>query len=639
MSGKLDATVWFGKSLAVVTTDTVDTVPCGRGLRVGVGKVNIRSFDVTGVLAMTASAARLLPGWILSCCLLPTCTAWGQSPPPGYFAGPPPGYGPAYAEPGPGMPAPLVEPWQGGVYGAGRASVDSAQSLAFPDTALERTIKNVFRHNYFRVEYLNWDVSDPRAGFLGADGLITFADARSALIERFPGTTPSFFDEQQLQSGVIRTPLTGNLAGDASIVQSSGLAGYYRDALSRSVVRAYDARQSPLSNANLAASDFLRGRLATTDDALINSNNGIRGTWGIVGDDNVIEISAFALQSSSNRLPIRVGIASELLPTPVPTADDPFTVDIDEPTVGQSLAVHQLVNVTTIRTAGPASVAAVPQGTVRSTTSGPKAVVFTASGTPGTATVPSRNVFPFQEALVYRGLYQADWKTSVWGSEANWLADSLNPNDPLQWRPSLGMRYVSFKESLNQAGLRRELTSSEASGASSIPASDLTTIDSLTFNNYYGPQVGLRGELTHPWFTFSVEPKWMLGVNTAKAELDARNIVPSTVAGATPDRVYQTENSTTFGPIFDLALNGRVNLNSHMRLTVGYNFMWLGSLTRPDSNIYYGVLDRQTVTVTNPGDPSTDVFVSSQRTNDFRLQTKWQDAVIQGISGGIEVTY
>src|SRR6185436_633119 len=71
--------------------------------------------------------------------------------------------------PPPGDPyAPQCAP---GPYSYGRTrytEMPDDKGWAFGDTNLERFLKESFRHGYFRLEYLNWNVKDPGQTVLGA---------------------------------------------------------------------------------------------------------------------------------------------------------------------------------------------------------------------------------------------------------------------------------------------------------------------------------------------------------------------------------------------------------------------------------------------------------------------------------------
>jgi hypothetical protein len=118
--------------------------------------------------------------------------AWGPPGgmvPAGWHGGPPagqslpPGY---YAVPGSGVPGPFA-------IGKGRTVFEELPDdtgWLYEDSPLDRMLTNLFRHAYFRVEYLLWDVSDPGDNILGA---------------------PTNFVADPSQPFVITDPITGSL--------------------------------------------------------------------------------------------------------------------------------------------------------------------------------------------------------------------------------------------------------------------------------------------------------------------------------------------------------------------------------------------------------------------------------------------
>lgn len=112
------------------------------------------------------------------------------------------------------------------------------QGWLYDDSPLERFLKNTFRHAYFRVDYLLWDVEDPGKSTLGASSRQTF---NGDPVNNFP---------------VFQLP-------------------------------------DPNSGTQLNVAQ------PTLTSVMINKNNGIRGTWGLpIFDSGVLESSVFALQTS-----------------------------------------------------------------------------------------------------------------------------------------------------------------------------------------------------------------------------------------------------------------------------------------------------------------------------------------------------
>lgn len=213
--------------------------------------------------------------------------------------------------------------------------------------------------------------------------------------------------------------------------------------------------------------------------------------------------------------------------------------------------------------------------------------------------------------LLYTDSYEAVLRTSVWGTEANYIFNAPNANsgNPVTFSPLVGARYLNFRESLRQAGVY-DFTND--GGVTFTPVE--RQINSSTINNSYGPQFGVRAEMNISRLTIGAEPKVMLGLNSYKATLSTRNILSPTEA---PLNVSETK--TTFGPVADLKVYTRFALSENVHAFASYNFMWAGLITRPDNNIVYNT------SITGVGD--------------FRQNVNYTDAIIQGLSVGAEFRY
>jgi len=385
----------------------------------------------------------------------------------------------------------------------------------YEDSPLERSLKDTFRHSYFRLDYLLWDIEDPGQNVLSAP-----TNLSAAINPVNPGDI--FFP--------LTDPTTGN---QVNVVQP------------------------------------------TLTRVLINENNGVRATFGLpVFNAGTFEASVFALQSSTANVatPEVFGFGT------ADTNGDGVIDALDSPVSAN------LVNATA------------------------QAVLID-------GLLPAGDNF----LLVNDLGYQASLKTSVWGTEANFLAHTFNPNDSLAMMPFFGFRYLNFTEDLRQAGQYNFSTFDPLTGLPLDPVASERRIEATTNNNVLGPQIGLRGELRNKWVTIGVQPKVMLGVNSYKAELLTQGILTPTEA----ERVLY-EKSNTFGVIGDLEVFSKIRFSDHVSLRVGYNFLWTGMITRPADNIIYNI---QSAT---GGLPATSAFVQD---------VKFSGAILQGLSIGGQIEY
>lgn len=299
----------------------------------------------------------------------------------------------------------------------------------------------------------------------------------------------------------------------------------------------------------------------TLDDVRLHDTNGIRGTIGIPLTIGTVEASVFGMRQSSDSFDSRnVPQGPQLPPTVPPAPPAPFI-----PTF-----IYQPFSNNGI---GP-------------------------NGDPLTATTGT--------FLLYDQGFRALYKTEVWGAESNFLWEAHDPNEGFQFRPLVGVRYINVHERLEQNGT---LTS---------PLGGTTVLNpriiSDANNNVYGPQAGIRWSLVHKWFELDATPKVMLGVNTYTASVSSQQIVTPT------DATFSNTRDTTFGMIGDIGVSAKVHLNKFASLFVGYNFIYVGHISRPEENIVY------------------DINALGQ--NNVRVERKVQDSFyMQGLTVGGEVRF
>ena len=489
----------------------------------------------------------------------------------------------------------------------------------YEDTPLERALKDAFRHAYFRVDYLNWNLSAPGNNLIGASGtdIIGFDEISSGGLTNDPATNTFAYP---------------NGAADPYVFQA------YRDPLT-----AFQVSNPGTNNTSLIAVVQ-----PSMKDVQINGNNGIRGTFGLpVMNIGTLEASFFAMQNSNNSvLRDQVfqydiydsngnGIFGETFtPLTVGEFDRNGNGQIDD-VVGdfQGFATPILIDMQ------------VPQYGIVDANTNPNTDIFqlppiTNPLSPGTELDPETadptdvRVIPgrgdnFRIVWAVRDptnpvewipAYHAQLKTTLWGSESNFLLNPYDANSPLSIRPMVGFRYMRFAEDFRQNG---QYTYLDANNTESIVD---RKIDTTTVNNIYGPQVGLRAELTSKWFTLGVQPKVMMGLNSYKADLATVNIL-------SPDDLDQNlkENKSTFGVIGDLEAYTKLHLTEHLSLNVGYNLMWTGIVTRPYDNVIYNARTIET--------PNGDGTVTNSLESDFKLDVKYSGVLIQGLNVGAELAY
>lgn len=204
----------------------------------------------------------------------------------------------------------------------------------------------------------------------------------------------------------------------------------------------------------------------------------------------------------------------------------------------------------------------------------------TGFGFPGTslpAEVATSTFFQGQlsdHLLLYNQSYQAIFQTQLWGAEANYLADTMDPDGIIQMRPLIGARYINLSERLTQRGTFQDVLL----GGPPV----VSTIDSLTMNNLYGGQIGLRTQVVSKWFEAGITPKLLFLGNTMLGTVYTNNLRSNL------DGTFASTNVTSAFS-FGLEAQTYVQLNIAPRVSVrlGYDLLYLTRVTRPQSNIYY----------------------------------------------------
>ena len=206
--------------------------------------------------------------------------------------------------------------------------------------------------------------------------------------------------------------------------------------------------------------------------------------------------------------------------------------------------------------------------------------------------------------------YQSQLNTSAWGTEGNFVLDSLDPNSMFQLRPTFGFRYLNLRDRLLQNGQYNEPSASDATVNTVVTRQ----INSAAMNNIYGPQVGLRAEFGNSQFLLGFEPKLMMGLNTWQSNLDTFSVFSSTDTAQS-----LLLRNTTFTPLVDLKGYSNVAISKNLSFFIAYNFIWVGSTNRSYNNFIYNQ--------------------NTAGNSDFRLTKTYQATTLQGVSLGFDFRY
>jgi hypothetical protein len=173
---------------------------------------------------------------------------------------------------------------------------------------------------------------------------------------------------------------------------------------------------------------------------------------------------------------------------------------------------------------------------------------------------------------VYNDGYAAFYQSQVWGAEANYLHD-LDTYGAVHFRPMIGARFLNINERMSQYGRFQQLAP--------VPSFE-TSIESDTQNYLGGGQIGARVEMVTHLFDFGAEAKWLMLANSMYADVATNNLR----FNGDP-YVLTSDNTTSVSTGFDLTGWATLHLGPKFDLRIGYNFLWLTGITRPEDNIYY----------------------------------------------------
>ncbi len=208
-------------------------------------------------------------------------------------------------------------------------------------------------------------------------------------------------------------------------------------------------------------------------------------------------------------------------------------------------------------------------------------------------------------AIVYDFSFETDLTSELYGGELTLVLDDPTPGYGLKFRPMMGFRFINFQEHLHQNGI-------DTNGGTEPTRS--VVIDSRTSNNVYGPQFGLRVELTHPRFTLGVQPSITAGLNDYSASVRAERLFT-----VSDPKLLTKETHTEWSPVFDLKVYLQAHISESLSLHVGYDLMWAHRVTRPYNNIYYD-----------------EILTGGTRAGNVVLHEDMEDFMVDGLTiGGV----
>ncbi len=174
-------------------------------------------------------------------------------------------------------------------------------------------------------------------------------------------------------------------------------------------------------------------------------------------------------------------------------------------------------------------------------------------------------------------------KIGLWGAELN-CRDRALVMGPFSVDGLIGFRYVNLDEIIGTVGglTLASATSNGAVGFGPPPAGSLGLPNTFPFatvlgtaNRVYMGQIGLQGELALGNFFLGGWLKAGVGADDQQAKIFASGTAPG----------FGTVSRTRMDLLGEWNLNAGWQITSHLRASVGYNFLYLKNVVRPGNAI------------------------------------------------------
>jgi hypothetical protein len=242
----------------------------------------------------------------------------------------------------------------------------------------------------------------------------------------------------------------------------------------------------------------------------------------------------------------------------------------------------------------------------------------------------------------FRGRLAVQSSTLFWGTEAN-LVFALRTTDTCRFQGLLGFRYLDFTDTLSLSWLNQALPGSVVPflGNNFGAPNAISSIDCFQARNqFYGGQIGLRGECSFGNAFVGVSGKLALGSTHEVLQISGMSALLQPGAAASVVNVGQfagpsnigrfTRNQFATVPEVDLKLG--YNITPNVRVFVGYDFLYLSNVVRANSQV--------DLIVDTRANPVNGGFVAPTPTTTFpRVPFVRTDVWAQGLNAGLEVRY
>lgn len=275
------------------------------------------------------------------------------------------------------------------------------------------------------------------------------------------------------------------------------------------------------------------------------------------------------------------------------------------------------------------------------------------SGLPGSPVIarpildiPSTGGVPFENSEIVSfpgvaaGTVTVENSSRLQGAGANglcnlWCCDNCRGGRRIDFIG--GFRWIELNDSVN---INEDIASTSNSDPSFPVGSRIAVNDQFsTRNDFYGPQVGIRGEWRQNRIFVNARTLVALGTTHQQVTINGNTTFtplggPTTAASggllALPTNIG-SYNRNEFSVVPEIGLNVGYELTSYLRAFVGYTFIYWSNVVRPGDVIDVGVNTSQLPTSASPRPlvgPARPAF-------EFHDSSFWA----QGLNIGVELRY
>ena len=207
--------------------------------------------------------------------------------------------------------------------------------------------------------------------------------------------------------------------------------------------------------------------------------------------------------------------------------------------------------------------------------------------------------------------YRVDMKTEMVGTGVNYVLDPYLPGEGFHMQPLFGFRVISLREAMNQVGV------DSGGGLTGTDTARTATIYSKTENRVFGPSIGARAEYKGKRFSIGAEPKFTFGFNR-----NTNQVATDQLFKSTDPRIVTVDKNNEFSPTFQISLYAKLNVNEHLRCFIGYDYLFVGQISRAFNVIDYN-----------------ESSSSSNPASGTKVRDDNSDFSTDGITAGIELVW